>query len=509
MFGTDGMRSIYGDRLINEEYFFYVGVAIASLAITYIDSFQGESLKNKPIPLKIIIGGDTRVSSKSLINALKSGIENHSQYTQNNSLDTTVYEVIIIDEPISTSIISFLLTHHEDIACGLMVTASHNFGEYNGVKIFDNNGLKIDQNAEVQITNAVSQYLNNSKCKTISLFSKNNRCLENNSAGTSLLNEYINCMKQVFRSNNDSQNVDGEKKMRILIDCANGGLSLIAQQIYKCFDEYDFVFVNAESDGMQINRNAGILNEQLLIKSVHNSKSDYGFAFDGDGDRVIASVGNYILDGDEILALLSTHYEVVSKYSSIYRNYTIELNQTNAHLNEKADQHISSAKMLVSTVMSNSGLAAYLNIYDIPVIECSVGDKNVVSAMLKHDACLGGEKSGHIITKINRFCGDGIVVSLLILKILHECEVSFPLFIRVPQTHVNVPLSDIYNSQCVTAENFINLMKSALNNICTKVVIRQSGTEPLVRVSCESHDISGCKSAIRNLFAAWNIKEPD
>jgi len=445
IFGTDGVRC-----KVNEE-------PMTPDTCLKIAKTAGYLLSNKDIKKnRVIISKDTRLSGYIFEPLMTSGF-------------VSMGMEVILTGPLPTPALSMLITSlRADM--GVMITASHNTYEYNGLKFFDSKGNKISKELENQIENIVLNKNNYNKIPTKGFQTGKATRIEDT------ISRYSEHLKLSIKRNQNFNNI------KVVLDCANGATYQVAPTIFwelGC----KVISINNQPDGSNINAECGAVNvEQLSIK-VLETNSDIGFAFDGDGDRliVIDEKGNTI-DGDKILALL-----------------TKELIKNN-NLNKKT---------VVSTVMSNLGFENYLkDILNVNLIRTAVGDINVIKEMQKDSYSLGGEQSGHIIISKYSKTGDGILTSLKILEILKQSKITtselFNLYDSYPQEKINIPLNGKINNKFIDKiQNLSADYKKKKSHL--RFVIRESGTESLLRLLVEGKNENEVKKEIDNL--STSIKE--
>ena len=421
IFGTDGVRGIFDKELT------------LSLAQNLGYAFGIISDKNP----KILIGRDTRKSGDLLLEALSIGLHLAGQ---------EVIDIGICPTPT----IPFLIKYFKNCK-GIMISASHNPPEYNGIKFFDNYGNKLNKNKEKEIENYLNQinsknYSNKKQKANIQKF------------------DYLEIYKKSLINSVGKINFNG---MSIILDTCYGAATACAEDIFTELGANIHV-INRDADGSKINVNCGSTCLDPLKKAMKELNADIGFSFDGDADRVIGidSLGN-ILDGDHILFLWGRELMKDKKLSN---------------------------NLLISTVMANVGFEnAWNNIGGI-LMRTSVGDKYIHKEIIRQKADLGGEQSGHILSKINDFSGDGILTAIQIAKyckdkniILREwLESSFKAF---PQKLTNKKLSSNDKSHKNFLENKINeCIKEHLASISEpcRIFARNSGTEPVLRILVEA-----------------------
>ncbi len=411
-FGTDGVRGEYGKNLTTD-LAFSVGNALSQI-------------KTKP---KVLIGHDTRVSADALKLAVSTGI------VQGGG---TVIDVGIIP----TAGVSFL-TQSEHCDFGIVITASHNPPNCNGIKVFGSDGKKLSDTDEEFLEEF---FKNTYTCQKCGKFIKKD----------TLKNKYIshlkNCTALTFED------------MHICIDASNGASFSLAPKVFRGKNAHVDCF-SCKNNGSKINIDCGSLNPSILANKVKLHKADVGFAFDGDADRVIAVSGNgTIFDGDKLLYILATH------------------------MKEKGQLY---ANSVVGTSHTNSGIMVALNKHKINLIRTDIGDKYVIEAMEKMNLVLGGEQSGHIIIKTHSQTGDGILTALKICEIMKESGKTLDQLFDaklIPQLNLNIPVKD--KMKVINNEDLKNLISDISNKIAPagRILVRASGTEEKVRVMVEFTD---------------------
>lgn len=431
LFGTDGVRGVANKELTSE------------LAMN-IGRACAEVLTKNKSSVKVIIGNDGRESSDMLVSSLIAGF---------TKVGVNVMNIGIIPTPA----ISYLITKYNCDA-GVMVTASHNPYEYNGIKIFDSNGYKLPDDLEDEIESDI----NNKTYKN----DKIGRIIEPKDA----LEDYID-----YLISTDNYNLSN---LNIGIDCANGASSVTASRL---FDKTgcNYKIINNNINGTNINDNCGALHVEKLAKFVVDNNLDGGVAFDGDADRAIFvdEKGN-IIDGDYILAILGKYLKENNKLN----NNTI-----------------------VGTVMSNLGFINFCKENNINFIATKVGDRYVLEEMKIGNFSLGGEQSGHIILKSYSKTGDGELTALNVFNVLQKSNKKFSelsgIMKKYPQVLVNAKVQNNKKNEFYTNEKIQTEIKNVEKKLNGKgrVVVRPSGTEPLIRVMIEGEQIDEIKSAASSL----------
>lgn len=423
-FGTDGFRG-EANKDLNVYHAFKIGRFIG-------DYFS----KNKNGNGRILIGKDTRRSSYMFEDALSAGIT--SSGSNAHLLHVT-----------PTPSVSYI-TRTEDFDCGIMITASHNPYHDNGIKIINKNGEKMED----EFLYELEAYLD-SDIKDIDLAIGEEIGRTVDYIGGR--NRYIAYLIQTVRKSFEG--------IKVGLDCANGAAFTIAKPVYDALGADTYV-INADPNGFNINNKAGSTHIEGLQKFVVENKLDIGFAFDGDCDRCIAvdNEGN-ILDGDSILYVLAKY---MKKENALESN------------------------TVVTTVMSNLGLYKAFDNLGINYEKTDVGDKNVHDRMYEKDIELGGEQSGHIILKKFANTGDGMLTSLKIMEAMIEAKSDLKSLVRdlkiFPQVLINVRVKDkntVLDNEAV--KKSIDEVEKTLSD-SGRVLVRKSGTEPLIRVMVEAQN---------------------
>jgi len=421
IFGTDGIRGVFNKDITNS-----LGYKVGYALGLTLDN-------NNPI----LIGRDTRISGEALTQAIAIGINASGKKFINLGI-------------CPTPAIPFLIKQ-EKMSSGIMISASHNPPEYNGIKIFDHNGEKITKNFEKKIQKLTEKSIQDKSfsLKEISL-----------TTNKELLDIYVKSLIKTM----GGENLSG---MRIILDTCYGSATICAKKIFQNLDA-DVKVINNSQNGSKINLNCGSTHLEPLKKALRESPSDMGFSFDGDADRVIGvdSKGN-VLDGDHILFLWGR---------------------------ELMEQKILTNNLLISTQMANLGFEKAWNKIGGTLHRTDVGDKYVHNAIKEKDAVLGGEQSGHILSKINNFSGDGILTALQISRYCKKKNISLNDWLKssfdpFPQKLTNINLGFNLNKINPKTKNLIDQtiknFQAIYSDNC-RVHIRPSGTEPLIRVLVEA-----------------------
>lgn len=427
LFGTDGIRGI-ANKDLTPELAFNVGRAGA-----YILAKENKG--------KIIVGKDTRASGDMLESALTAGIL---------SMGLDVISVGVIPTPA----VAYLTRKYNALA-GVVISASHNPGEYNGIKFFDSKGFKLPDEVEDEIEDII---LNKKELDIHPIGDKIGRLIVEENGGE----DYIDYL--VSTTNIDLTGI------KIAMDCGHGALYKIAPETIRRLGG-QVVAINTEPNGMNINDNCGSTNTKMIQELVKEENADIGISFDGDGDRIIAvdELGN-ILDGDHILAICGSYLHKQGKL----KNNTV-----------------------VGTIMTNMGLDMFLKENNIDIVKTTVGDRYILEEMVRSDYVLGGEQSGHIIFLDYNTTGDGLATGLHLLEVMKATGKTMSqlnnLMSNFPQVLVNAKVKNELKYRYEENEEIMEEIKKVeeIFHGQGRVVIRPSGTEPLVRVMIEAKEDIG------------------
>lgn len=421
-FGTDGVRGIANQDL-SPELSFKLGRIGGYILTKHTD-------KKNP---QVLVGRDTRISGQLLQDALISGLL---------SVGIEVLNLGVITTPG----VSYLVRAQEADA-GVMITASHNPVEYNGIKFFGSDGFKLSDDLELEIEH---------------LLDKEDNLPRPSADGLGTVSEYNEGVNKYIKFLEDTVDED-LSGMKVIIDAANGSTSRLVSRLFADVN-LDFDTMATVPDGLNINDHVGSTHPENLQKRVVEENADLGLAFDGDGDRCIAvdEKGN-VIDGDKIMYICAKHW----------------------HNEERLKDNT-----VVTTVMSNLGFTKSLANQNIKNVQTKVGDRYVVEEMLKHGYNIGGEQSGHIIFLDFNNTGDGLLTALQLLSVIKKSGQSlFEMANEVeyyPQKLVNLQVpnkNSILNDQNIQKQ--INKVRAELGDE-GRVVVRPSGTEPLLRVMVEA-----------------------
>ncbi len=430
-FGTDGIRRIANTEL-SPELVYKVAKAGAYVLSKHTDHTP-----------TILIGRDTRISGTLIESAMVAGFLSYG---------ANVKLLGVIPTPAVA-----YLTRKLKADASVVISASHNTFEFNGIKYFSNKGMKIPDSLEEEIEEVMESGKLDELTAVADKIGVSEYCLD-------LMEEYIFFFRKNFED-------DLEELIKpdfvVGLDTANGATSVVAEKVFKALG-IKYKIINNTPDGVNINENCGSTHLEGLKKFVVENKLSLGIAYDGDGDRCLAvdEKGNEI-DGDKILAIISKNLKKKGKLSK---------------------------DTLVATVMSNLGLNKYTRDNGLDFIQTKVGDRYVLEEMLKGGYNLGGEQSGHVILLDYNPTGDGILTSLMLIKsILEEDKKASELGNTIklyPQVLINAKVNSEkkydYDKDSEIKQAIEKLEKEFAGN--GRVLIRPSGTEPLVRVMIEGEE---------------------
>lgn len=426
LFGTDGIRGIVGENL-TVELAFHVGQAVA----TVLEEEKGKTPT-------ILIGKDTRISSDMLECALIAGI---------CSVGGNVIPLGVIPTPGVA-----YLTVQEKADAGIVISASHNPYEHNGIKVFNGEGYKLSDEMEQRVEDLI---LSNAPMN-VKVGNKIGKCFR----GMKLLKQdYI----RHLRSTVDCELVG----LRILVDCANGASSTTAPELFTRLP-LQADFINIDPDGVNINEKCGSTHMDILAKSVVAGSYDLGIAFDGDADRcLLVDEKGDVIDGDKVMAVCGTMLREEGKLTG---------------------------NTIVATVMSNLGLHEFCRNNGINLVCTAVGDRHVLEKMVECDYAIGGEQSGHTIFRAYATTGDGELTALQFLQVLcrsgKRASELVSCCAQYPQELINVKVSHAPGVKESIMENEtlwqMAREKEAMLNGEGRILLRPSGTEPMIRVMVEA-----------------------
>jgi len=425
LFGTDGIRAFAGEFPLNAETIVAIGRAL------------GEKLGGK-----VLIGQDTRMSSPWIFDHLQKGFSRTPAMLQNAGV-------------IPTPAVA-LLTKWLGYSGGVMVSASHNPYQDNGIKVFGRDGTKLTDADEVQVEKRVFDLLGGARPERVDKIPDQAVTAAND---TGWHERYQEILLSHF------PNSDWLRGLRIVLDCANGAMSEVAPRLLTKLGA-DVVVTHAWPNGTNINEGCGAVHVDALRSAMSGGNADFGVAFDGDGDRSMFMSGSgRLIDGDAVLLLMSRRLK--------------KLGQLNP-------------RIVVGTVMTNFSLERMLQQEGIALIRVAVGDRFIFEEMQRSGAQLGGEPSGHVIFSDFKLSGDGLLTTLKVAEAIAGDRASFedltrdwveaPQLLKNIRVREKVPLETMPAIQAKMTEIEHELQGRG------RVVVRYSGTEPLLRVMIESDD---------------------
>lgn len=437
-FGTDGFRG-EANLSLTVDHAFKIG--------RFLGWYYGQKHLSGEENAKILIGKDTRLSSYMFEYALAAGITA-------SGADACLMHVT------TTPSVAYI-TKVDSFDCGIMISASHNPYYDNGIKLINSMGEKMDD----EVIDKIEDYLDGKRGELpFAMRESIGRTVDYVSGRNRYVGYLISLGKYSFR------------KYKVALDCANGAAWTIAKAVFDALGAKTCV-INAEPDGTNINRNAGSTHIENLCKYVVENGMDVGFAYDGDADRCLCVDENgQVVDGDKILYIYACYLKGLGELT----NNTV-----------------------VATVMSNLGLFKALDAIGINYAQTAVGDKNVHDYMAEHNNCIGGEQSGHIIFSQYASTGDGILTSLKMMEVMIAqnatlSKLAEPVVVY-PQVLVNVRVREEDKARIMQDDKVLQAVRTAESELCGKgrILLRKSGTEPLIRVMAEASDIDACHRCIK------------
>jgi phosphoglucosamine mutase len=440
-FGTDGIRGRVGQTPITPDLVLKLGWAAGRTLVSQDGARRGD----RP---GVLIGKDSRISGYLLEAALEAGL---------SAAGVDVY----LCGPLPTAGIAYL-TRALRLSAGIVISASHNPFDDNGMKFFSATGAKLPDEVELAIERRMSEPL---ACVPSAELGKAYRV--DDAAG-----RYVEFCKSTFPNELDLHGV------RIVVDCANGAAYHVAPPVFHELGA-EVVKVAAEPDGVNINAGNGATHPEFLAEQVRAHKADLGIALDGDADRVMMADANGTLyDGDQLLYVIATDYK---RRKALHGG-------------------------VVGTQMSNLGFEQALLARDIELLRAKVGDRYVLEQMVERRWMLGGENSGHVICLDKHTTGDGIIAALAVLRALIEQKATLAEatadVTMFPQKLINVPVErgfDWRGSDAVTRAERDTVTSLGDRG---RVLLRPSGTEPVLRVMVEARDASLAESHAQSLAEA-------
>ena len=439
LFGTDGIRGVVGENL-TAEMAFRVGQAVACVL--------AEDSGRRPV---LLIGKDTRISSDMLESALMAGI---------CSVGGDVKPVGTIPTPAVA-----YLARQEEADAGIVLSASHNPYEHNGIKVFGGQGYKLSDAVETRIEEKI---LSDTpmKLRTRGEIGRRYHGMRQ------LKRDYIDFVASTVESD-----LAG---LRILVDCANGAASATAPELFGRFRAHTD-FIHRDPDGVNINHRCGSTHLEDLARQVVRGGYDVGVAFDGDADRcLLVDESGGIIDGDKVMAVCGGE---MKRRGELVGN------------------------TIVATVMSNLGLHEFCRKEGIDLVCTAVGDRNVLEEMLRHDYRIGGEQSGHTIFTALETTGDGEVTALQFLRVLAESGKKASVLASVCPTYpqvllnVEVPHSGGVKEAVIASDTLARAILAEEERLgdSGRILVRPSGTEALIRVMAEAKTEAEARNCAQTL----------
>ncbi len=426
LFGTDGIRGIANDDLTPE-----LAMNIGKAAAIVLS----DNSRRRPV---FVIGMDTRISCEMLVASITAGL---------CSVGADVLSLGVVPTPA----VAYLIGKYKADA-GIMVSASHNSAEYNGIKVFSGEGYKLPDELEEKIEDIILNDVQDAKKNIGENVGKVTYM-------TSARKDYIDHLKSSVPNS-----LDG---IKVAVDCANGSASTTAEDLIKGLGaEADLIF--NKPNGININDNCGSTHIENLQKYVVEHKLDLGVAFDGDADRCLCvdEKGN-VIDGDYIMAICAKDLKERGRLSK---------------------------NTAIGTILTNLGFIKFCEENDINFIATKVGDKFVLEEMLLEDYNFGGEQSGHIIFRDFETTGDGELTAIQLMSLLKRSGKKLSQLASVmkkyPQVAINVEVPKEGKVQFYTNDKIKDAIEKAKNELVDKgrIVVRPSGTEPKIRVMVECND---------------------
>ena len=441
-FGTDGIRRIANTEL-SPELVYRVAKAGAYVLSKHTDKAP-----------TILIGRDTRISGTLIESAMVAGFLSYG---------ANVKLLVVMPTPAVA-----YLTRKLQADASVVISASHNTYEFNGIKYFSNKGMKISDEIEEEI----EEVMDSGKLDELSAVKEKIGVSE---IRTDLLDEYVYFFRKNFDDNIEKYN---NSNFKVVIDTANGATYEVADKVFSTLG-INHVIINNNPDGININHNCGSTHLDMLKEYVIKNKMSLGIAYDGDGDRCLAIDENgEEIDGDKLLAIISNYLKSKGKLAK---------------------------DTIVATVMSNLGLNKYAEKNNMKLLQTKVGDRYVLEEMLKNGYNLGGEQSGHVILLDYNPTGDGILTSLMLIQAMLESGKTASqlgnLVQKYPQVLINAKVSfdkkNDYEKNLEIKNAIAELEKEFSGN--GRVLIRPSGTEPLVRVMIEGKNKNEIEEKARKI----------
>ena len=411
----------------------------------------------------ILIATDTRPSGIKIKEALIKGLQDFGHDIFDAGICPTPFVAKALkdyqedDQDVSESEITE--ENESFFTLGIVITASHNPAEYNGIKILTPFGY-LDIATEEEISNIFHTFLQNPKLIDESLSEEPGSIID-----FDLQSWYQSEILDTIEKTN--------AKISITLDCANGATAQIAPKIFHALG-YSVIAINNSIDGNKINFNSGCSNPAQLIAEVQKNNSSWGIAFDGDGDRVIiVDKQGTVFDGDDIIAVLSQH------------------------------QNYHDTEIIVGTIMSNVGIQKYFEMQHKKLIRTQVGERNLIEALVQHQAFLGSEACGHITMMDHAFCSDGIFAAVMFLQtIAQNPAVLQKKYDKHVQKHATIELKQIKHS----SSEIQKIVQEFEKEYQARFVVRPSNTEPILRIMVEDQNEKNAEKILNELIEKLKTK---
>lgn len=426
LFGTDGVRGIANSELTIE-----LATKLGKAAAMVLSN----NARRRPL---FVIGMDTRISSEMLSASMTAGL-------------CSVGADVLLLGVVPTPAVAYLIGKYKADA-GIMISASHNSAEFNGIKMFSGDGYKLPDVLEDQIEEII---FNDAFPENIATGADVGKV----SYAKNAAKDYIEHLKSTIPISLDGLN--------IAVDCANGSASITAEPLFSQLRANAKILFN-EADGININENCGSTHIESLSKYVVDNKLDMGIAFDGDADRCLCvDEKGELIDGDQIMAICS---------------------------NDMMERGKLAKNTAIGTILTNMGFIKYCEENNVNFIATKVGDKFVLEEMLLEEYNFGGEQSGHIIFRDFATTGDGELTAIQLLSLVKRSGKKLSELAKImkkyPQISINVPVKQEGKVQFYTNKTVKGAIEKAKEDLADigRIVVRPSGTEPKLRVMVECED---------------------
>ncbi len=431
LFGTDGIRAVAGEAPLDARTIHAVGVALA------------RQLAERTQPVRVVLGTDTRESCPWIASTLIGGLREAGAAVEFAGV-------------ITTPAIAFLARKH-GFSAGVVISASHNPWQDNGIKVFGGDGYKLPDEVELAMEREIERVLE-----------QEGSGLRDHRADLPAINEeFRREYVQFLMSAVPGISLDNRC---VVIDCANGAASVVAPQLFDSLKGTVEV-THASPDGRNINANCGALHPEVVAREVKERAATLGFTFDGDADRALfADEHGNVVNGDAVMLVCARDLQARGELAG---------------------------NIVVATTMSNMGFEAALRRSGISMLRAPVGDKYVLEEMNKSGASLGGEQSGHILFPARATTGDGLLTALVVLDVVHRSGKTLGQLVadlkNYPQVIVNVKVRE--KRPLDSIPSVVSAIRSAEDELrdSGRVVIRYSGTEALARVMIEAESESAMR----------------